>query len=282
MRAAVVGHVEWVEFAEVDRVPEPGGIAHARSVLQRPAGGGGVSAVQLRKLAGDTTLFTALGAGRLGRRSAEELRAMGVRVEPAFRSDPQRRALTMIDREHERTIVTLGDRHAARGDDPLPWDEFAGMDAVYFTAGDEGALRHARRARVLVATSRVLGVLLRARVQLDALIGSGRDSAEAYRGELRPPPRLVVTTAGRDGGRYEAAAGESGSWDAEPLPGPLVDTYGCGDSFAAGVTYALAAGMSAEAAVRFGARCGAACATGRGPYEAQLRLPQGREPIGPA
>ena len=29
MRVAVVGHVEWVEFARVERVPDPGEIVHA-------------------------------------------------------------------------------------------------------------------------------------------------------------------------------------------------------------------------------------------------------------
>ena len=29
MRFAVVGHVEWVEFAKVERVPEPGEIVQA-------------------------------------------------------------------------------------------------------------------------------------------------------------------------------------------------------------------------------------------------------------
>jgi ribokinase len=29
MRVAVVGHVEWIEFAQVERVPEPGEIVHA-------------------------------------------------------------------------------------------------------------------------------------------------------------------------------------------------------------------------------------------------------------
>jgi ribokinase len=49
------------------------------------------------------------------------------------------------------------------------------------------------------------------------------------------------------------------------------DFYGCGDSFAAGLTYGLGAGLPIGEAVELAARCGAACATGRGPYEGQLR-----------
>jgi ribokinase len=43
--------------------------------------------------------------------------------------------------------------------------------------------------------------------------------------------------------------------------------YGAGDCFAAGLTFALAEGRSPVAAAELGARCGAACITGRGPYE---------------
>ena len=56
---------------------------------------------------------------------------------------------------------------------------------------------HAREARTLVATPRELDTLQRASVELDALVGSGDDDGERYRpGDLDPPPRLVVATAG--------------------------------------------------------------------------------------
>ena len=79
-------------------------------------------------------------------------------------------------------------------------------------------------------------------VELDALIGSGEDDAERYRpGDLDPPPGLVVTTSGRLGGWAQPAA-----LLAAPLPGPIEDTYGAGDSFAGGLTYALRPGSTAR------------------------------------
>jgi ribokinase len=50
------------------------------------------------------------------------------------------------------------------------------------------------------------------------------------------------------------------------------DSYGCGDSFAAGLTYALGAGLGLDDAFALAARCGAECTGGRGPYERQLHL----------
>lgn len=273
MRVAVVGHVEWIEFLRVERVPRPGEILTANEVWAEPAGGGAVAAVQLVKLAGAATLFTALGEDELGRRSREALEALGLRVEAAWRDEPQRRGFTYVDRDGERTISLLSHKLVPRRADPLPWGELAGTDGVYFTGGDREALEAARQARVLVATARELPALVQGRVPLDVLVRSGSDAGERFRaGELDPPPAVVVSTRGADGGTWTTAGGESGTFAAAPLPGPVSDAYGAGDSFAAGLTFALGRGDSLDDALALGARCGAAAMTGRGAYERQLRL----------
>src|SRR2546421_1890762 len=194
MRVAVVGHVEWLEFARVDHVPDAGEIVHATETWVAPGGGGGgVAVVQLRKLAGDARLYTALGDDELGRATRRGLEAEAVHVQTTFRPFAQRRCFVYIDDDGERTITTIGERLGPNGDDPLEWGWFQGADAVYFTAGDEDAMRRARAARVLVATSRVMDELEHARVVLDAVVGSGRDDSERYR-PIDPPPRLVVLT----------------------------------------------------------------------------------------
>jgi ribokinase len=272
MRVAVVGHVEWCEFAEVPHVPGPGEIIHAAATFEEPAGGGAVAAVQLRKLAGEVTLFTAFGDDETGHRCGAELREHGVSVEACFQPEPQRRAFVHLT-HGERTITVLGPRLGPSGADGLRWEQLDDTDAVYVTAGDVEAIHEARRARTLVATPRGLETLADAHVQLDALVSSGRDPGERYSpGDLDPPPHLVVRTLGAAGGEWETAEGERGSWNPAPLPGPVRDSYGSGDSFAAGLTYGLGAGWPVQRAVELGAVCGAACLTGRGPYEAQHRL----------
>ena len=268
MRTAVVGHVEWVTFGRVDRVPAAGEIVHADDVFDVPAGGGPVAAVQLMNLCGDCTFFTALGHDELGHRARAELEAMGLRVEATFRPETQRRAFAHVDAHGERTITVMGPRLGPHASDLLPWELLDDVDAVYFCAGDDDALRQARRARTLVATSRETGRLARAGVYLDAVVGSARDPSEVYV-PIKPAPGLVVETLGAEGGRYRAG-GQNGAFAAEPPPGPRVCAYGAGDSFAAGLTYALAAGYETGDALALASRCGAACVTGRGPYERQL------------
>jgi ribokinase len=273
VRFAVVGHIEWVDFARVPRVPTAGEIVSASEWWQEAGGGGAVAAVQLAKLAGEALFLTAVGDDETGRRAVAELEGHGVRVCAAVRAAPQRRAVTHVDGNGERTITVLGERLVPSGSDPLPWQELEGADAVYFTGGDEDALRRARAARVLVATPRARGPLMTAGVLLDALVHSSGDPDESSPAlDIDPPPRLVVGTAGPAGGCFAGAEGETGAWEAAPLPGPLKDTYGAGDSFAAGLTFALGRGDAPSGAVAFAARCGAACLTGRGPYEGQLRL----------
>jgi ribokinase len=264
VRAAVLGHVEWVEFVRVDHVPRPGEIVTASESWEEPAGGGGVAAVQLARLAGASTFFTALGDDPLGRRAHAELEALGVTVRAVFRPEPQRRAFTYVDRTGERTITVVHEKMRPRRSEPLPWEELASFDAVYFCAGDPGALRLARTAGILVATARELPTLVDAGVELDALVASAQDPSERYEfGRLDPEPRLVVRTAGAAGGTYEPGAG---AWRAAEAPGPVTDTYGAGDSFAAGLTYGLGSGLAVDDALALAARCGAEALTRRGAH----------------
>ena len=245
MRVAVVGHVEWIEFAQVERVPTAGEIVHALDTWEEPGGGGAVAAVQLARLAGDCLFLTALGDDELGHRAERELTALGVRVEAVWRPSPQRRAFVFTDANAERTITVMGDRVGPGGDDPLPWSELDGIDGVYFTAGDAQAVRASRAARTLVSTARTIRPLAESGVRIDMLVASSRDVGERYTpGDIEPPPRLVARTAGAGGGWVEAPDGTRTEWTAAPLPGAPVDAYGAGDSFAAGLTYGLAVGSS--------------------------------------
>jgi ribokinase len=279
MRLAVVGHVEWVEFARVEHVPVPGEIVHALDVWEEVGGGGAVAAVQLARLAGDCLLLTALGDDDLGRAAKRRLESLGVRVAATWRPSPQRRGFVHVDAEAERTITVLGERLGPHAEDALPWGELADADAVYFTAGDPSAARAARAARRLVATVRAKEALRG--VQVDMLVSSANDAGERYApGDLEPPPMFVARSEGAAGGTLTSADGPSSRWAAAPLPGPPVDAYGAGDSFAACLAYGLASGLDAADALALGARCGAACMTGRGPYEAQLRGRPGIIPSG--
>ena len=264
MRVGVVGHVDWIEFALVESVPAAGEIVQARETWGEAAGGGGMAAVQLARLGGESTFFTALGDDEFGRRAVEQLESLRVRVAVDWHDPPQRRGFCYLDREGERTITLLTGKLRPRRSAALPWEELGDLDAVYFTGGDSGALRAARAARVLVATPRELPTLREAAVRLDALVGSAVDPDERYgHGDLDPAPALVFRTEGADGGSFEPGGVP---WEAAPLPGPHRDSYGAGDTFAAWLTFALAEGQAPWEAAEFAARGAAEAITRRGAH----------------
>jgi ribokinase len=261
VRCAVVGHVEWVEFARVPIWPPSGAIIHATDVWSEPAGGGAVVARQLALLAGRCELFTAFGRDEAGRSAVRRLAELGIDTHVQHPgSSATRRAWTHIDGEGERTITVLGDKLLPYG--PLPLE---GYDLVFFVSGDAEALRSARKARFVAATMREQPLLHEAGVAIDLLSGSTNDPREHYDGSL--DARLVVLTDGPNGG---TANGER--FEAIEPSAPVVDTYGAGDSFSAALAFALARGDVLPDALKLAARAGAAVLTGRGPYTAQLAL----------
>jgi ribokinase len=264
VKVAVVGHVEWCRFLQVEDLPRAGEIVRATEAWEEPAGGGAVAAAELARLNGEALFFTALGQDELGRQAEQGLERLGIAVRAAWRAQPQRIAVVHVDSVGERTITVLGEKLAPRAGDDLPWEELDGADGVYFTGGDEAGLRSVRRrTRVLVATARELPTLQMAGVELDALVASGEDEGERHQpGDLDPPPRLVVSTAGALGGWAQPG----GPYRAGTPPGPIVDTYGAGDSFAAALTFALAEGREPPDALAFASERGAVALTRRGAH----------------
>jgi ribokinase len=200
--------------------------------------------------------YGAVGSDDLGDAATADIAGRGITVSMARRSAPTREVLTLLDRHGERTILPIGERLRPEGDDGLAWDRLGQADGVYVTAADREALSRARAARVLVATPRLREELGGSGFAIDALIYSADDENEArWAAALEPAARFVVLTEGEAGGRWR---GESeGRWSAVPPPGPVRDSYGCGDAFAAGVTYGLGSGASIDEACAIGARWGA-------------------------
>lgn len=258
MKLAVIGHVEWVTHTDAPFIPPAGEIVHLANPLTQPAGGGAVSAAALVRMGAEVIFFTVAGNDVP---VVEAMSELGVRTYAAERDAPHTKALVMRDPAGERTICVVGQNLHPTADDPLPWDELDGCDGVYFTGGDPRTLVLARRAPVVVVTARRFDALVESGVEVDALVGSGNDRGERYDlSRLRVPPRHVIVTDGPHGGS---------GYDAVAPPGPLVDSYGAGDTFVAGVLFGLAAGKPLAAALAGAAAGAAETVTWRGAYPAR-------------
>ena len=186
------------------------------------------------------------------------------------RASKQRRAFTFLDDAGERTITVIGGRMVPHGDDPL-LAAVGELDAVYFTAGDIDALRRSRGS----------GPGCNAASAADASGGrcaAGRAGLQRHRsGERYEPgmidylPRVVLRTLAAAGGEWLDHAGNNWALDRIPAPGPAVDTLWLRRLICRRADPRPGrAGLALPAALELGARCGAACLTGRGPYAGQL------------
>jgi len=118
---------------------------------------------------------------------------------------------------------------------------------------------------VLVVTARRFDLLAASGVRADVLVGSARDRGEQFDLDrlAQPPGHVIVTDGVRGGTGYQAL----------PPPASPVDSYGAGDTFAAGLLYGMADGLAQPAALALGARLAAESVTWRGAYPPQSRRP---------
>jgi ribokinase len=254
----VIGHVEWVTHTDAPFIPGAGEIVHLENPLEQPAGGGAVTAAALARFGAETRFFTAVGTDVP---VVERMEELGVTVHAAKREVPHTRALVMRDPHGERTICVVGENLHPTADDPLPWDELADVDGVYFTGDDPRTVELARRAPLLVVTARRFDALVSSGVRADVLVGSGRDRGERVDlSRLRVQPDHVIVTQGSEGGT---------GYTAVKPPGRVVDTYGAGDTFVAGVLFGLASGKPLPEALKFAAQKAAEAVTWRGAYPAR-------------
>lgn len=272
VRIAVVGHVEHVVIAPVQRLPAAGEIVHLDDMIWIPGGGGGTAYFQLVRSPAELHLFTALGNDDAAALVSERLDASRGHVHAVRRSLPHTRDVVLITPDGERTILVMGEPLHPERKDPLPWELLGTCRAVYFTGQDPEVLRAARAADLLVVTSRRADALVRSGVQADVVVGSSLDTREASTLRDYPvPPKALIMTEGAKGGYIETAAGVT-RFSAPPRRGQPRGAYGAGDSFAGALTWYLASGLAIEDACARAAEHGAAVLRGINPLEHQLPL----------
>ena len=265
LNLAVVGHVEWINFLKVDQLPKPGVISHSEKSLEYPAGGGSIIAKTLSELTlNQIHFFTALGNDDYGDRCFKILSNMGIKLHVAWRDKPTRRGFSMIDSQGERAITVIGERLAPNYRDNLDWDILKKMDGIFITASDSEIFKMARSASILCTTPRVgINTINKSNVSLDGLIGSNLDPGEEFSfSELLVKPKYTIKTEGEKGGiifpggRYEALINKDRK----------VDSYGCGDSFAAGILYGMASNWDIDKSLNLAKVIGRDSSEFFGPY----------------
>jgi len=262
---AVIGHVEWINFLKVDQLPIPGVISHSKKSHEYPAGGGSIIAKTLSELTlNQIHFFTALGNDDYGKKCFNILSKMGIKVHVAWRDKPTRRGFSLIDSQGERAITVIGQRLAPNHKDNFEWNILKKMDGIFITASDSEIFKMARSASILCTTPRVgLDTINKSNVLLDGLIGSNLDPGEVFSlSDLSVQPKYTIKTEGENGGiifpggRYKALRNKK----------LKVDSYGCGDSFAAGILYGMASKWNIDKSINLAKIKGRDASEFFGPY----------------
>ena len=263
---AVVGHVEWMNFLKVDQLPKPGVISHSEKSIEYPAGGGSVIAKTLSELTNNQVhFFTSLGNDYYGEQSFKILSNYGIRLHVAWRDKPTRKGFSLIDSNGERSITVIGERLAPTYKDKLDWNLFEKMDGIFITASDSEIFKKARIANSLCTTPRVgINTINKSNVLLDGLIGSNLDPGEVFSlSDISIKPKLIIKTEGENGGilypggRYEALINAK----------QKIDSYGCGDAFAAGILYGLSSKWNIDKILSLAKLLGRDASECFGPYK---------------
>jgi len=265
LKLAVIGHVEWVTFLKVDQLPLAGQISHAKDCFEEAAGGAAVAAVQIAKLInGPVDLITSLGKDNYGEKCYERLTKLGLNLKVAWREKPTRKGISLISKDGERAITVIGERLSPTHIDKLEWNILKKMDGIFITASDSEIFKMARSASILCTTPRVgLNTINQSNVLLDGLIGSNLDPGEVFSfSDLSLKPKYTIKTEGDKGGiifpggRYKALKNKK----------LKVDSYGCGDSFAAGILYGMASKWDIDKSLNLAKIIGRDASEFFGPY----------------
>ena len=266
LKLAVIGHIEWVTFLKVDKLPFAGEICHAEDCFEEAAGGAAVAAVQMARLTGEPVdLITSLGEDTYGEKSYERLSKLGLNLKVAWRKKPTRKGISLTSKDGERAITVIGERLQPIASDNLPWSDMKNYDGIFITATDKDGIKLASKAKFVSATPRAGERALKdSKVKINALIGSGLDPGEKVNyEELVPKPDVYIATEGKTGGTIYP---KKHKYKSIKPSSKEIDSYGCGDCFAGAVTAALSAKLNLDQAIKIGAYCGAECSTHFGPY----------------
>lgn len=289
-RVACVGvYILDVLGRAIDVLPTTQSAVVIDEIRMTVAGTAGGTAVDLARLGADVLAVGAVGPDNVGAfvrtlLEQEGVDASGLVVKPGH---PTSATMLPISSAGVRPAWHVRGANAALGRDDLPWDALAGLDALHY--GGVSALPglDGDPSRELLATARAHGVLTTAdclgvkRSDALATFAASLPHVDVFMPNRDEVARLTGRSSPEDGARalrdlgaravivkLDAdgcfGVGEDGEFSLPAIPGPVVDSTGCGDAFCAGVIRGLTLGRPLEEAAWLGIAAGTLTAGGLG------------------
>ncbi|EME68478.1 PfkB family carbohydrate kinase [Paramagnetospirillum caucaseum] len=261
-RIVVLGNIARDEVIHLDHRLREGAHLQGTPPAARLGGGGANTAIALAHAGHEVSLVAAVGTDPLADELLAELSRYGVDIGPVTRiSGPTTRSLVLLDPEGERTIVNLTRARESRSPRRLL---DLGADCVYVRSNGQNLAGLLREKAALCPIVAQIRPLEEGHLPVQILIGSHGDLDTRFLADPLAESRKlagdvlrwVVITHGGEGAEAFGIGGERLRATAPDVP--VVDTTGAGDSFAAGLTHALALGLDMTQALPLAVRWGAA------------------------
>ena len=269
-KMTIVGGSNWDQFYPVHSVPQAGESTHTRSASWENPGGELATAATIAALGHPVSLISTLGDDEAGHKIREAAQRPFLDAHFITVPYPTRKVIIQVIPSGERAITI----------EKLPSDKelfkltrehkqvLARTDYCWLSFIDDPELRITISRLVCGECGipiRQLSEAVYYEEKYTLVIGSETEGMPVEEALLNVGCRFCVVTQGAAGGLYWQPQQGWKNYIAELVSNPI-DLTGCGDSFRAGILYALAQSRPVKEGIVLGAWLGARCAERLGNY----------------
>jgi sugar/nucleoside kinase (ribokinase family) len=247
-RVWLVGPISWDTVIEIDSFPTNGAFAQGKNRKERAGGSASNTAIALASTGVETHLISCVGDDLIGEKLVDNLKnAPALKSHITTLAGPSLHAVITIDKSGERTVFALEENRLTQIDFNFKFDS---NDILCFPVWRDFYLPWLLQGRsdgafTIIGLTRTMSD----EVEADLAVASAQD-IENLSIDTKKILKTIITK-GADGSTF--IEGDS-QVSIPAIPTVVKDATGAGDSYLAGVLYALARGESLAEAMQVGTK----------------------------
>ena len=248
----LVGPISWDTVIEIDSYPINGGFAQGKNRKERPGGSAANTAIALASTGVETNLISFVGDDELGIKLLENLKEVpGLKAHVPTLPGASLHAVITIDKSGERTVFALEENRLNQ----IAFDfSFDADDILCFPVWRDFYLPWLEQGRKQGALTVVgLSRLMSNQVKADLAVASEKD-LEDQEFDFTRFSKIILTR----GALGSVLLDGQSQINVPAVPAKVKDATGAGDSYLAGLLFAIADGTELNRAMELGSKWAAA------------------------
>jgi sugar/nucleoside kinase (ribokinase family) len=247
-RVWLVGPISWDTVIEIDSFPTNGGFAQGKNRKERAGGSASNTAIALASTGVETHLISFVGDDSIGQKLVDNLKnAPALKSHISTLAGPSLHAVITIDNLGERTVFALEENRLSQIEFNFRFDS---NDILCFPVWRDFYLPWLLQGRsdgayTIIGLTRTMSD----EVEADLAVASTQDT-ESLSIDSKKILKTIIT---KGSGGSTLIEGDS-QVSIPAIPTVVTDATGAGDSYLAGVLYALATGKSLAEAMQIGTK----------------------------